>query len=234
MKPAIETLFDHYRRKGDVAALGKVFDRTSADLLRVALHVASSAAEAEDLVQETYLTAIAKADTYDGSRPLTPWLLGILRNHARRIKRKRRPAAMGLPGDPLANSSEGMPIGIAWNDRVSTAVGALPEPYRQVLVLRICHNNPPAEIAILLNREPATVRSQIHRGLERLREALPDDPMLRGLVVPPAAVGLAAVRRSVLANATASATATGAVATSLLIGGIAVSKRASRLFGKWS
>ncbi len=226
MKPSLESLFDRYRRKGDIAALGKIFDRTSSDLLRVALHVASHAAEAEDLVQETYLTAIAKAESFDDNRPLTPWLLGILRNHARRAKRKRSPLILDRADGTSETRSETQSISLSWNDRVSKAVSTLPNPYRQVLVLRVCHDKSPAEIAVLLDRTPATVRSQISRGLERLRKLLPNERGISGLVLVPTALGLSNVRNSVLAKATLASqmTSVGVAASSIAIGGLIVSK----------
>src|SRR5262245_40460092 len=78
----LERLFERYRRRGDVAALAKVFDRTAPEVLRVANVLAAQPAEAEDLLQATFLTAIERADAYDATRPLVPWLVGILRNHA--------------------------------------------------------------------------------------------------------------------------------------------------------
>ena len=51
-------------------------------LLRMALHLGRDPGDAEDLVQATFLTAIEKAATYDASRPLLPWLTGILIRHA--------------------------------------------------------------------------------------------------------------------------------------------------------
>jgi DNA-directed RNA polymerase specialized sigma24 family protein len=73
-------LFECYRSKNDLGALAEVFDAVSAELLRVARHVAGRGIDPEDLVQSTFLAAIERADTFDVERPLVPWLMGILIN----------------------------------------------------------------------------------------------------------------------------------------------------------
>jgi len=78
----LATLFVRYRR-GDLDALGEVFDRTAPRLLRLAMHLVHSAADAEDLVQATYVQAMRLAATFDAERPLLPWLLALLAGPAR-------------------------------------------------------------------------------------------------------------------------------------------------------
>ena len=70
----LESLFDRYRRKGDLRALEKVFDRTARDLLALAQHLVRDVDDAEDLVQATFVTAIDRAHSFDRSRALRPWL----------------------------------------------------------------------------------------------------------------------------------------------------------------
>ena len=82
-------LFLRFRERGDVAALGALFDAVATDLFRLALYVASNPSDAEDLVQATFLTAIESAHSFDERRPLQPWLTGILTNHAHRRRRDR-------------------------------------------------------------------------------------------------------------------------------------------------
>lgn len=85
-----ETSAELYRRfveAGDVAALAEVFDRVAPDLERVARRLTKNRANAEDLVQETFLTALERPGTFDVERPLRPWLLGILAHRARATRR---------------------------------------------------------------------------------------------------------------------------------------------------
>ncbi|MGB3967310.1 MAG: sigma factor, partial [Planctomycetota bacterium] len=90
-----DRLFRRYRETGDPRLLGRVFDRTAPELLRVALHLTRDRHRAEDALQTTFLTAIEKAQLYDPRRPLLPWLLTILANHARELHRRDRRRAIG-------------------------------------------------------------------------------------------------------------------------------------------
>ncbi len=216
-----ESLFDRYRRRGDVRALAKVFDRTAPELLRIAMHVARDPIVAEDLLQETFLAAIESAERYSASRPLVPWLAGILTNQARRRKRAdaRRP-------DPerLVRAQSTLPDG-ELTAEVAQAIDALPAQFRQVLMLRLRFGMEHAEIANVLDMQPATVRTRLHRGLVDLRKRLPAGLTLGvGPVVPER--GIDTVREMVLAKASAAAVTTTAVSTAVLftVGGVVVTK----------
>jgi hypothetical protein len=79
--------------------------------------------------------------------------------------------------------------------RCRKALRGFPEPYRQVLLLHLQHGLSGAEIADALARPAATIRSQVHRGLEMLRKALPAIYAGVALTAVPTAC-LAAMRRS--------------------------------------
>jgi len=81
--------FVRWRERADVHALGCVFDVLAPELLIVAAHVAGRSA-AEDLVQAAFLQAITDGARWDSSRPLLPWLVGILTNLALREREKAR------------------------------------------------------------------------------------------------------------------------------------------------
>ena len=194
---SIETLFRRFRMRGDVAALGEVFDRTADAMLRVALHLVRDPIQVEECLQETYLIAIKRAETWDASRPLRPWLLGILRNVVRRsfaarkhLSLPRASQATVSPNDPVEDSE--------WTSAVADAVEAMSDPYRSVLMLHLLHRLSPTEIARLQRVPPATIRSQIYRGLEQLRTLLPKEhrtPTSRALFMP---LGLSTIRSNVL------------------------------------
>jgi len=225
----LERQFDRYRKRGDVAALADVFDRTAPEVLRVARHLAPAGVEPEELVQETFLTAIRAADTYDRSRRLVPWLLGILGNQTRNMRRKVR----RLPGSVKHAEPAGEPGGgaevadPALEEAVASAVGDIPDPYRAVLVLHLAHGLPSAAIAESLDRPRATVRSQLQRGLKLLRKNLPPSMALGAAPIGP---GLSALRTVVLAEASAAAVAPTSVAIGgLTLGGLLMTKPAMAL-----
>ena len=83
-----DRLFEKFRRTGDVRALAAVFDRAAPVLWRIAVRISPDAHTAEDLVQNSFLVAIESADSWDASRPVVPWILGILTNQARLARRR--------------------------------------------------------------------------------------------------------------------------------------------------
>ena len=91
-KNPADRAFARYQAKGEPKALAKVFDLLAPELLLVAAHFAQDEAEAEDLVQTTFLEAIESVGRFDPTRPLRPWLIGILIHRVRRARDKAKRA----------------------------------------------------------------------------------------------------------------------------------------------
>jgi len=136
-------------------------------------------ARADDLVQETYLTAMKNPPRH--SRSLRAWLGAIVRNLARtqnrsewrRTKHERiRPTKEAEIGvRPLPSPEETLEKA-AWHQRLVQAAMQLDEPYRTTLLLRYFEELDSSEIARLQGVPAATVRTRVRRGLERLRAEL--------------------------------------------------------------
>ena len=233
----LDRRFERFRRKGDVAALGRVFDRTAPELLRVAMSLVQDPGEADDLLQATYLTAIERAERYDSSRRLVPWLLGILVNHAHEARRHRGArseemlAAVDAPGPDPSEAASSLEL----SELLTNALERLPAKHRGVLEPYLRDGKRAVDIARDTGQAPGTVRMQIHRGLDLLRRALPAGTALGAGVIALGGRGLAAVRDEVLREAAAStvaltaagASATGVPLTTSTLGGLTVSKKAS-------
>lgn len=232
--PSLEQLFVRFRTSRDPKPLAAIFDATAAELLLVAVHLVGDRAEAEDLVQATFVAVIEGADGYDASRPLRPWLVGVLVHRAKlALRRRRTRAAQDIAGLEVP-SRDADPSELARAEetagRIARALEGMPSPYRQVLVLHLLHGLRGVQIAHALGRPPATVRTQLKRGLSMLRDALP-----LALAVPMALLategrGLAAVRTAVLEHAAATTTAAtgiaaGATAVAALAGGMVMGKK---------
>lgn len=222
----VDEQFERFRDRGDPAALGQVFDATAAELLRLAWHLTGDRHAAEDAVQATFLSAIEQAQTFEPGRPVLPWLCGMLVNRVREARRRARTVSRGGPGqdagvEPDPHERAAMhELAAAARERLQ----ALPEPYRQVLILFVDHGLSAREIAELRGQPPATVRSQVHRALEMLRRALPAALAVAGAGTAPlwAAGQLAALRSAVLSHAAPGATAAGSIAVT---GGVLVMKK---------
>lgn len=166
--------FAEFQRTREPQALARVFDLTAQELLLVAHHLARRGVAAEDLVQETFLEAIGVAQSYDAARPLLPWLCGILVNVARRRNREqgREYEAWRMNSRPSEDPVE-LAVAQEFARALHEAIAEFPSPQRDVLTLRLVHGLTPTEIAHALGHPPGSVKSWIHRGVERLRYALP-------------------------------------------------------------
>jgi len=199
--------FRRFREHGEPAAMTEVFDLVGHELFALAAHIARDAAEAEDLVQEVFLAALAGARRFDPSRAVTPWLVGILVKEARKARRGRaqreRPRAQNVaPRDQRDGASTDpertaphteAPLAKALTGEVRLAVAraleGVPQRYRDVLQPVLEDGVAPTALAATLGRAPGTVRAQLHRGLELLRKALPHT--LAPALVPPFVSALA-------------------------------------------
>ncbi len=119
--------------------MARVFDLTAPKLLLAAAHLVKDANAAEDLVQSTFLSAIEKAEHYDSALPLLPWLMGILANRVRYLRRQESRSLRGVPArrepaDPATQIADEELM-----QRVSSAMDGLPMLYRPVLTLRLVH-----------------------------------------------------------------------------------------------
>ena len=225
---ATDRLFARFCRSGDPAALGAVFDRTAPELLRVACYLVGNRADAEDLVQRTFLATIESRAAFDKGGKTLPWLLGILSNHAHRLRRERaRPAP--LQAEPAVDPTQ-QAAHRELEQRLRELRDELGAPYADVLQLHLEQGLNAKEIAERLSRPAGTVRTQLVRAMELLRQRLPDGFVagaVLALAAPSAnaaAPALAAMRRVVVHAAQPGAALAPAVSF-VLIGSLLVSKK---------
>jgi RNA polymerase sigma-70 factor, ECF subfamily len=133
----------------------------------------------EELFQEVFLTVWIKRRQYDQFRRFKPWLYRIAINKCREsLRRRSLPVARSVHDDlpTLVATSNPSPneAAVATETKciVTNAVATLPDKQRTVLVLRVWSNLPYPEIALILNRSEATVRSNMHHALAGLRAYL--------------------------------------------------------------
>lgn len=158
----------------DAIALGAAFEREAPILLAAARAITFDAAEAEDLVQTTFETAIRNAHQLRDPNALRAWLLTIQTREALRVVRRlRRTFAAVARGGVVEVAVRP----IASTDRIviRDALRALPPRMRTVVVLHHMAGMTVPQVALAVGRSENTVRSQLRVGLQRLREALRDD-----------------------------------------------------------
>lgn len=160
---------------GDREAFGALYRRRRPDVYRFALHMTGVPAAAEDVAQDVFLAVIDEARRYSPSRAaVLPWLLGIARNMARRRMSERtyEPLPNGT-GEPAAEAD---PLdGIARMRQTAAlrqALGALPEVYREAVVLCDLQELSYQDAAGVADCAIGTVRSRLHRGRQMLAATL--------------------------------------------------------------
>ncbi len=177
---AEEALIIHRAMSGDHAAFADLVHRYTGLVYNQAYRMLGNAQEAEDAVQEVFLRAYRRLDTYDSSRRFVTWLLTIGSNYC--IDRLRRRRMQWLTLDDVAfwlTSGEAGPerraIQGEEQDRVQQALQALPEGYRSVTLLRYWYDLSYQEIAQMLHLTEATVKTRLHRARNMLRDMLCED-----------------------------------------------------------
>jgi RNA polymerase sigma-70 factor, ECF subfamily len=152
------------------AAFLQLFDEHHAALFRFAWRLTGSVADAEDIVQECFLSLLRPGCSYDPKRtPLRTYLFGIVRNQS--LKRRR------VPEQPEAaavqyQSPESELLRAELEDIVARAVMQLPDTQREVLILAHYEQMPLAEIAEVMDLEVGAVKSRLQRARASLKETL--------------------------------------------------------------
>ena len=155
-------------------------------LLRVARSLTTSAADAEDLVQDTLLRAYRGIDRFDGAHPRA-WLCTILRNTQVNRTRRRRPSLLADPDAGPAEPPDDGPgpdalaVSAEFEGAVMEALAGLPSRFGRVVELVDVDGLSYAETAAALDVPIGTVMSRLHRGRARIRQQIVD----RGLVPQP-------------------------------------------------
>jgi len=170
-------------------------------LYAAALRMTRNPADAEDLVQETYLRAYRGFGTFTEGTNLKAWLYRILTNTFinRYRAKKRRPDETelddvedfylyrrlgGLEEARASRSAEDELLESFTETEVKEAVESLPEQFRLAVILADVEGFAYKEIAEILDIPIGTVMSRLHRGRKALQKRLYDFAVDRGLVSP--------------------------------------------------
>jgi RNA polymerase sigma-70 factor (ECF subfamily) len=157
----------------DVAAMVREY---SALLYRVAHSVLRNSAEAEDVVQDTFVRVLQQKGKLAGIVELRPWLVRIAWNLALDRRRRVRPQQMDEEFSAgLAASEMGADLALAEAGRmkqVLDGIERLPGKEREALLLSAMEELSTAEIGKLLGRSESSVRSLLFRARTRLRQRL--------------------------------------------------------------
>ncbi len=133
---------------------------------------------AEDILQETLLEAVRGAKNFRGEAALSTWMCAIARRRlSRYYESQRRAEAVRrslrlVESHRLGNDGQRSSDVVERQDEVLRALGRLPAPQRQVLVLKYIEDMSVIDIAAQVNRSRVQVQSLLQRGRDGLRRQL--------------------------------------------------------------
>ena len=168
-------------RNGDRAAFGRLYDRYARTVHGVLL-ARVPVCEVDDLVQDVFLRALRRLSTLREPGSFGAWLAAIARNHANDYHRHSVPEDQ-LVDDTSENAIEHGNIGGEHQSSptaILDAIRALPDAYRETLILRLVEGMTGPEIAARTGLTHGSVRVNLHRGMQHLRAKLSPNLTING------------------------------------------------------
>jgi RNA polymerase sigma-70 factor (ECF subfamily) len=164
-------------REGNRVAFGQLYDRYSR-MVHGILLARVPLSEVDDLVQDVFLRALPRLHTLRDVTRFGAWLAAITRNrandyHRHAVEEVELPDE--LPGDGMESTAAGA-SGDADARFLLAAIRGLPETYREILLLRLVEGMTGPEIAARTGLKHGSVRVNLHRGMQKLREKLASIP----------------------------------------------------------
>jgi RNA polymerase sigma-70 factor (ECF subfamily) len=169
-------------------ALRTVMDKYNDKLFAVANRICRNPADSEEVLQDVYMTALNKIDSFEERSSLSTWLYRITVNAALMKLRAQRTSKNTISLDFSLSSqledevsremdgSQRSPLeGLVSRElhrEIEKAVGTLPEIYKAVFLLRDVNGYSIKETSRILKTTPAAVKSRLHRSRQYLRERL--------------------------------------------------------------
>jgi RNA polymerase sigma-70 factor (ECF subfamily) len=173
-------------RQRDEGAIRAITQRYNRRLYRVVRAILRNDADAEDVVQETYLRALTGLEQFRGDAALGTWLTRIAMNEALGRLRRQRPTVdwdshgdqrlqaeiIQFPFSAIANDPERTMAQSQVRNILEHAIDELPDAFRLVFMARIVEGMSIEETAELLALKPETVKTRLHRARSLLRDTL--------------------------------------------------------------
>ena len=158
------------RDPADALTPADLFRMHGRTVLAICLANTANRQDAEDIMQETFLKAIAKFQDLRDHRGVRPWILQIARRTCIDHRRRRRPAEH-LPDETPAPSLREDPL----VERLRESVQRLPRKYREAVTLYYLDGRTASGVAACLNVTEAAVRQRLVRARAMLHDSLREE-----------------------------------------------------------
>ena len=157
---------------GDREAMERLYHETSASVYAYSLSILKNVHDAEDVLQECFISIHASAGSYRSNGKPMAWIITIAKNLCL-MRLRQRKNSVELPLDDWKDYLEHN-VEMTTMDRilVSECIGRLPEQDRQIVVLHAVAGFKHREIAQFLDMPLPTVLSKYHRAIQKMRKSL--------------------------------------------------------------
>jgi RNA polymerase sigma-70 factor (ECF subfamily) len=163
-------------RAGDGSAFEEIIRRHRAPLERMVERYVKSREDAKDVVQQTFVRAIEKMDTFRGEASFKSWLFRIALNLALNQVRGA-PAQTAFPLEDVAAFTHGLEtsrlVAVEMWRKLVVRLEELPPKQRLVLELRIFHELSFREVADVADMTEESAKMNFHHAVKKLRSLLP-------------------------------------------------------------
>jgi RNA polymerase sigma-70 factor, ECF subfamily len=174
-------------KQGDQQAFSELVNAYSERIYNLGLRILRKKEDAEDILQETFLTVIQKIDTFDGRSSFFTWIYRIATNTALMKLRKKKLQYVDFPDNPDFQESIESKVFIDWSQdaslnvynnevkqTLSEAISELSEIYKTVFILRDIEQLSIKETSKILNITEENVKIRLRRARQHLRDKLSD------------------------------------------------------------
>ena len=182
-----ETKLIELARNGDKAALSQLVNTYSERIYNLALRILRKKEDAEDILQETFLTVIEKLHTFDGRSSFFTWIYRIATNASLMKLRKKKVIFKEIAEDPEYTESVESRVFVDWSQdpsinvfdeeikqKLDEAINKLSDIYRSVFVLRDIEGLSIKETSAILDITEENVKIRLRRARQFLRDYLSD------------------------------------------------------------
>ena len=163
----------------DDDAFSQVVEQYTDHAYNLAYRILHDPADADDVVQDAFLSAYRARDRFRGDAEVTTWLHRIVVNAAlQRIRRERRPREMAQSGVEEIEVPDWTPgpeestLNSELRDKLEEALASLPDDMRAAVVLRDVEQLSAAEAAAVVGVSVSALKARLHRGRVALRDHL--------------------------------------------------------------
>lgn len=159
-------------KKGERKAFYELYNLYSKAMFNIALRILNNAADAEEVLQDSFLKAFDKIASYDPKYAFGVWLKRIVINGSLDVLKKRKIVLVSLEEIQYAREDD-VDDEISYNvENIKKCVALLPDGYRTILSLYVFEDQSHKEIAELLGISEGTSKSQYNRAKKKLIELL--------------------------------------------------------------